>query len=81
MEASESYCNSLNRSIVKAINKTGRAYLTYTDLGKNVAIRVAVGNILITEQHLTEVFELIKHEARSQTIAIEDSELDNERGF
>ena len=81
MESSEAYCNSLNRSVVKAINMTGRAYLTHTVLGKNVAMRIGIGNILTTEQHLTEVFELIKHEARSQTIAIEDSELDNERGF
>ena len=79
MESSEAYCNSLNRSVVKAINMTGRAYLTHTVLGKNVAMRIGIGNILTTEQHLTEVFELIKHEARSQTIAIEDSELDNER--
>lgn len=73
LESSEAYCNSLNRSVVKAINMTGRAYLTHTVLGKNVAMRIGIGNILTTEQHLTEVFELIKHEARSQTIAIEDS--------
>jgi aromatic-L-amino-acid decarboxylase len=81
MEASEAYFNNLNRSVVNAINRTGRAYLTHTVLGKNVAMRIAIGNILTTEQHLTEVYELIKHEARSQTIAIEDSELDKEQGL
>jgi aromatic-L-amino-acid/L-tryptophan decarboxylase len=60
MEASGAYCNCLNRSVVKAINKAGRAYLTHTFLGKHVAMRIGIGNVLTTEQHLIEVFELIK---------------------
>jgi aromatic-L-amino-acid decarboxylase len=52
--------NVLNRSIVKAVNATGQAYLTHTVLGGNVAMRVAIGNVLTTEKHLDDVFGLIR---------------------
>lgn len=58
--------NDLNRSVVKAVNATGRAYLTHTVLGENAAMRVAVGNVLTTERHLTEVFGVIKQELLTQ---------------
>ena len=56
--------NDFNRSVVKFINDTGRAYLTHTVLGKKVAMRVGVGNVLTTEQDLTGVFGLIKREVQ-----------------
>lgn len=52
--------NDLNRAVVKSVNATGRAYLTHTQLGDKVAMRVAMGNVLTTERHLAEVFSLIK---------------------
>jgi aromatic-L-amino-acid decarboxylase len=64
--------NDLNRSVVKSVNATGRAYLTHTVLGENVAMRVAVGNVLTTERHLAHVFELIKEEVRT-TVNAESS--------
>lgn len=64
--------NDLNRSVVKSINAAGRAYLTHTVLGQNVAMRVAVGNVLTTEQHLAEVFALIQQEARTQKKNLKD---------
>jgi aromatic-L-amino-acid decarboxylase len=64
--------NDLNRSVVKSVNATGRAYLTHTVLGENVAMRVAMGNVLTTERHLAHVFELIKEEVRT-TVNAESS--------
>jgi len=58
--------NDLNRSVVKSVNATGQAYLTHTVLGANVAMRVAIGNVLTTERHLTDVFRLIKQELHTQ---------------
>ncbi len=52
--------NAFNKAIVKAVNATGRAYITYTVLGEIVAMRIAVGNVLTTEKHLEAVFDLIK---------------------
>ncbi|HKO43828.1 MAG TPA: pyridoxal-dependent decarboxylase [Pyrinomonadaceae bacterium] len=59
--------DDFNRSIVKAVNDTGRAYLTHTVLGKKVAMRVGIGNVLTTEQDLRGVFGLIKNEVKKQT--------------
>jgi aromatic-L-amino-acid decarboxylase len=58
--------NDLNRSIVKSVNASGRAYLTHTMLGEKVAMRVAIGNVLTTEHHLADVFGLIKQELQRE---------------
>ena len=58
--------NDLNRLIVKSVNATGRAFLTHTVLRQNTAMRIAVGNVLTTEQHLAAVFSLIRQELQSQ---------------
>ncbi len=61
-QSSVESCNELNRSIVKAVNATGRAYITHTMLGENVAMRVAIGNVLTSEQHLADVYRIIGRE-------------------
>ena len=58
--------NDLNRLIVRSVNATGRAFLTHTVLRQNTAMRIAVGNVLTTEQHLAAVFSLIRQELQSQ---------------
>jgi aromatic-L-amino-acid/L-tryptophan decarboxylase len=55
--------DEFNRRLVEAINATGQSYLTHTTLRGRVSMRLAVGNVLTTEQHLARVYELIKHEA------------------
>ncbi len=55
--------DAFNRRLVEAINATGQTYLTHTTLRGRVAMRLAVGNVLTTEQHLARVYRLIKREA------------------
>jgi aromatic-L-amino-acid/L-tryptophan decarboxylase len=55
--------NDLNRRLVEAVNRTGKAYLTYTTLRGQIAMRLAVGNILTTERHLARVLDLIRRES------------------
>jgi aromatic-L-amino-acid decarboxylase len=52
-----------NQTLVEALNATGKVYLTHTRLHGRLAARLAVGNVLTTEQHLRETWELIKKEA------------------
>jgi aromatic-L-amino-acid/L-tryptophan decarboxylase len=61
--------NSVNQRLVEGVNRTGKAYLTYTTLNGQVAIRLAVGNILTTERHLARVFELIRRESAALRVA------------
>jgi aromatic-L-amino-acid decarboxylase len=61
--ATDEELNNLNRRLVEAVNRTGEAYLTHTVLRGRVAIRLAVGNVLTTERHLAQVYDLIRREA------------------
>jgi aromatic-L-amino-acid decarboxylase len=60
---SEEELNNLNRRLVEAVNRTGEAYLTHTNLKGRTAMRLAVGNVLTTARHLARVYDLIRREA------------------
>jgi aromatic-L-amino-acid/L-tryptophan decarboxylase len=53
----------VNSEIVETINASGRAYLTQTKLHGRTAMRIGLGNVLTTEQHLRNVWELIQETA------------------
>jgi aromatic-L-amino-acid decarboxylase len=50
----------INSKIVEHINASGRAYLTQTKLHGRTVMRIGLGNILTTEQHLCNVWGLIQ---------------------
>jgi aromatic-L-amino-acid decarboxylase len=52
-------CDRLNRQIVDTINASGLAYLTHTEVGGRLVMRVGIGNILTTEAQLEEVWTRI----------------------
>ena len=52
--------NSLNERLLERINATGTAYLTHTRLREQLALRIAVGNVLTTESHLAKVWQLVR---------------------
>jgi aromatic-L-amino-acid decarboxylase len=54
--------DALNRRLVAHATSTGRVFLTLTLLDDRPVMRIAVGNILTTEQHLAEVWTLV-HDA------------------
>jgi aromatic-L-amino-acid/L-tryptophan decarboxylase len=58
-DESDECADRLNRSLVEAVNATGRAYLTHTTLGGRVAARLAVGNVLTTGRHVSDVLALL----------------------
>ena len=68
--------NALNKAIVKAVNASGRAYITHTVLGEIVAMRIAVGNVLTTEKHLQAVFDLIKQNLLQEIQLMNASQLE-----
>jgi aromatic-L-amino-acid decarboxylase len=55
--------DAANSAMVEAINASGRAYLTQTRLNDRTAARIGLGNVLTTEEHLRNVWQLIQKTA------------------
>ena len=52
--------DDLNSRIVERVNASGRAYVNQTKLHERTVVRVGLGNVLTTEQHLRNVWEVIQ---------------------
>jgi len=52
--------DKLNSEIVERINASGRAYFTQTKLRHRTVMRIGLGNVLTTERHLREAWEMIR---------------------
>jgi aromatic-L-amino-acid decarboxylase len=55
----ESKIDQLNSDIVEKINASGRAYLTQTKLRDRTVMRIGLGNVLTTEEHLRKAWQII----------------------
>ena len=62
--SSESKLDQLNSDIVERINASGRAYLTQTKLRGRTVMRIGLGNVLTTEDHLRKGWEIIRETAK-----------------
>ena len=49
----------LNETIMNAVNATGKAFLSHTKLNDKLALRLSIGNIRTTEEHVRRVWELL----------------------
>ena len=54
--------DALNEAIMHRINASGRALLSHTRLNDKLTLRLSVGNIRTTEQHVRQVWELLNEE-------------------
>ncbi|MFL6505336.1 MAG: pyridoxal phosphate-dependent decarboxylase family protein [Candidatus Udaeobacter sp.] len=55
--------DQMNSDIVERINASGRAYLTQTKLRGRTVMRIGLGNVLTTEQHLRKGWQMIQQTA------------------
>jgi len=55
--------DKLNSEIVERINASGRAYLTQTKLRGRTVMRIGLGNVLTTEEHLRKAWGMIRDTA------------------
>ena len=59
----ESELDKLNSDIVERVNASGRAYLTQTKLRGRTVMRIGLGNVLTTEEHLRNGWKIIQETA------------------
>jgi aromatic-L-amino-acid decarboxylase len=57
--------DALNESIMHGVNASGRALLSHTRLNDKLTLRLAIGNIRTTEQHVRDVWSLLNEQLRS----------------
>jgi aromatic-L-amino-acid decarboxylase len=58
------YLDALNEALLEAVNRTGQAYLSHTRLHEKFTLRLAVGNIRTTEEHVTRAWTLLREHAQ-----------------
>lgn len=58
--ANDAESDKRNSQIVEGINAAGEAYLMQTKLKGRAVMRLGLGNLLTTEQHLARVWEIIR---------------------
>jgi aromatic-L-amino-acid decarboxylase len=61
--ANEVELDQLNSDIVERINASGRAYLTQTKLRGRTVMRIGLGNVLTSEEHLHKGWTIIQETA------------------
>ena len=55
--------NRLNEELLRAVNGTGRAYLSHAMLDNNYVLRMAIGQTHVAWRHVEETWELICEES------------------
>jgi aromatic-L-amino-acid decarboxylase len=64
-QPNEAELDQLNSDIVERINASGRAYLTHTKLRGRTVMRIGLGNVLTTEEHLRKGWAIIQETANN----------------
>lgn len=59
----EPYLERLNGALLEAANRTGQAYLSHTRLRDKLTLRLAIGNLRTTEEHVARAWELLREHA------------------
>jgi aromatic-L-amino-acid decarboxylase len=59
--------DALNEEIMHRVNASGRALLSHTRLNDKLTLRLSVGNIRTTEQHVRQVWQLLNEELQRRT--------------
>jgi len=59
--------DALNEAIMHRVNASGRALLSHTRLNDKLTLRLSVGNIRTTEQHVLQVWQLLNEELQRRT--------------
>lgn len=62
-EDSEQILNQLNMALLAQVNETGKVFLSHTKAGERVVLRLAIGNLQTTENHLRDAWHLLQEKS------------------
>lgn len=54
--------DALNEAIMHGVNATGKALLSHTKLNNKLTLRLSIGNIRTTEEHVRQVWNLLREQ-------------------
>jgi aromatic-L-amino-acid decarboxylase len=57
--------NLVNRKLMDAVNATGKAYLTHTQLGDRFVLRFVVSHIRTTQDHVQRAWDVLQEQLRN----------------
>ena len=66
-EARARRLDTLNEQIMHGVNATGKAFLSHTKLNDQLTLRLSIGNIRTTEEHVARVWELLNEQLKNLT--------------
>src|SRR5204863_5531329 len=61
--ATDTALDAANEKLVDLVNQTGEVFLSHTRLRGRIAIRIAIGHLRTTEQHVRRAWELLQQHA------------------
>ena len=61
--ATDTTLDAANEKLVDLVNQTGEVFLSHTRLRGRIAIRIAIGHLRTTEQHVRRAWELLQQHA------------------
>jgi aromatic-L-amino-acid decarboxylase len=64
----EQRLNALNEAIMHGVNATGKALLSHTKLNDKLTLRLSIGNIRTTEQHVRQVWQLLNEKLQESSL-------------
>src|SRR5690348_9963610 len=59
--------DALNEGIMHRVSASGRALLSHTRLNDKLTLRLSIGNIRTTEEHVRQVWQLLNEELQGET--------------
>ena len=63
MRATAEELDAFNQRLLDAVNATGEAFLSHTRVGGRLALRLAIGHLRTSEQHVTRAWTLLREHA------------------
>jgi aromatic-L-amino-acid/L-tryptophan decarboxylase len=64
-EGDEARLDALNQALLDAVNQSGEVFLSHTRVGGRYAIRLAIGNLRTTGEHVRRAWILLQEAARA----------------